>query len=68
MFELLTDNSIPFSRAIFFAKGLANTLPPGAAGEGTGGEAGVAGGGGDGADGVGGGGGGGAAAAAGGFS
>ena len=55
---------MPFSRAIFLARGLANTLPPGAATGGEG-EAGVTGWGGGGGDGAGGGGGGGAAAAAG---
>lgn len=58
---------MPFSWAIFFANGLANTLPPGATGVGGGevGEAGVTGGGEGGADEAGGGGGDGAAAAAG---
>lgn len=58
---------MPFSWAIFLARGLANTLPPGAAagGEGEAGVTGWGGGGGDGAGGGGGGGGGAAAAAAG---
>ena len=55
---------MPFSWAIFLARGLANTLPPGAAAGGEGGT-GVIGWGGGGGDGAGGGGGGGAAAAAG---
>ena len=59
---------MPFSLAIFFANGLANTLPPVASGGGGGGEAEVIGGGGAGAadeDGGGGGGGGGVVVSAG---